>query len=60
MAASQPVVTPPSSAALLLVATMAHGGEATVRKGLQDLAGPTRSVLTLLTYTDEAVVVLEA
>lgn len=44
MATSQPVVTPPSRAAVFLVATVAPGGEATVHEGLQDLAGLTRSV----------------
>ncbi|MBT2443584.1 Dyp-type peroxidase [Streptomyces sp. ISL-36] len=44
MATTQPVVVPPSKAAVFLVATLAPGGEATVREGLQELAGLTRSV----------------
>lgn len=41
---SQPVVTPPSRAAVFLVLTVTPGGESAVREGLQDLAGLTRSV----------------
>lgn len=44
MVVSQSVVTPPSRAAVFLVATVAPGGEATVRDGLEDLAGLIRSV----------------
>lgn len=40
----QPVLAPPAKAAVFLVATIAPGGEAAVRAGLQDLAGLTRSV----------------
>ncbi|MCX5388940.1 Dyp-type peroxidase [Streptomyces sp. NBC_00094] len=44
MVVAQPVLTPPSPAAVFLVATVAPGGEAAVREALQDLAGLTRSV----------------
>jgi len=44
MVTTQPVVTTPSKAAVFLVATVAPGGEAAVRQGLQELAGLIRSV----------------
>ncbi|MFJ3664926.1 Dyp-type peroxidase [Streptomyces sp. NPDC090106] len=44
MAAPQTVIAPPAKAAVFLVATVAPGGEDTVREVLQDLAGLTRSV----------------
>ncbi|MFD0154086.1 Dyp-type peroxidase [Streptomyces sp. NPDC055721] len=44
MVVAQPVLTPPSPAALFLVATVSPGGETAVREVLQDLAGLTRSV----------------
>ncbi|MFE3068457.1 Dyp-type peroxidase [Streptomyces sp. NPDC059247] len=44
MVVVQPVVTPPTRAAVFLVATVNPGGEATVRDVLQDLSGLTRSV----------------
>ncbi|WP_395365660.1 Dyp-type peroxidase [Streptomyces sp. YH02] len=44
MVVVQPVVVPPSRAAVFLVATVNPGGEATARDALQDLSGLTRSV----------------
>ncbi|MFJ3583246.1 Dyp-type peroxidase [Streptomyces sp. NPDC090127] len=44
MVTTQPVVVPPSQAAVFLVATVNPGGEAAVRDVLADLAGLTRSV----------------
>ncbi|XUM03139.1 Dyp-type peroxidase [Streptomyces venezuelae ATCC 10712] len=44
MVVPQPVVAPPSRAAVFLVATVNPGGEAAVRDTLQDLTGLTRSV----------------
>ncbi|MFC6594403.1 Dyp-type peroxidase [Kitasatospora paranensis] len=44
MVVPQPVVLPPSRAAVFLVATVASGGEGVVREALQELAGLTRSV----------------
>ena len=44
MVVAQRVLTPPSPAAVFLVATVAPGGESAVRDALQDLAGLTRSV----------------
>jgi putative iron-dependent peroxidase len=44
MAEPQPVVVPPARAALFLVATVAEGGEDTVRDLLEDVSGLRRSV----------------
>ncbi|MFI1626856.1 Dyp-type peroxidase [Streptomyces noursei] len=44
MVTPQPVVVPPSKAAVCLVATVTPGGEAVVREALEELAGLTRSV----------------
>ncbi|MFJ2936780.1 Dyp-type peroxidase [Streptomyces sp. NPDC087219] len=44
MVVVQPVVAPPSRAAVFLVVTVNPGGEATVREALQDLSGLVRSV----------------
>ncbi|MFG2603486.1 Dyp-type peroxidase [Streptomyces sp. NPDC048514] len=44
MAEPQPVVVPPARAALFLVATIAEGGEDTVRDLLEDVSGLRRSV----------------
>lgn len=44
MVTTQPVVVPPSKAAVFLVATVNPGGEAAVRDALAALAGLTRSV----------------
>ncbi|MFJ9616302.1 Dyp-type peroxidase [Streptomyces noursei] len=44
MVTPQPVVVPPSKAAVFLVATVTPGGEAVVRETLEELAGLTRSV----------------
>ncbi|MFG2635930.1 Dyp-type peroxidase [Streptomyces sp. NPDC048362] len=44
MAEPQPVVVPPARAALFLVATIAPGGEDTVRDLLEDVSGLRRSV----------------
>ncbi|MET7755779.1 Dyp-type peroxidase [Streptomyces sp. NPDC005389] len=44
MVVVQPVVAPPSQAAVFLVATVNPGGEDTVREALQDLSGLARSV----------------
>ncbi|WP_432126837.1 Dyp-type peroxidase [Streptomyces sp. bgisy082] len=44
MAVPQPVLMPPSRAALLLVVTVRPGAEAAVRDALQDVTGLTRSV----------------
>ncbi|MFG3344328.1 Dyp-type peroxidase [Streptomyces sp. NPDC048018] len=44
MATPQPVLAPPAKAAVFLVATVNHGGEALVREALGDLAGLVRSV----------------
>ncbi|MFE5594345.1 Dyp-type peroxidase [Streptomyces sp. NPDC056549] len=44
MVVPQPVVAPPSRAAVFLVATVNPGGETAVREVLQDLTGLTRSV----------------
>ncbi|MFD9246287.1 Dyp-type peroxidase [Streptomyces sp. NPDC059556] len=44
MVVVQPVVAPPSRAAVFLVATVNPGGEDTVREALQDLSGLVRSV----------------
>ncbi|MFF0273606.1 MULTISPECIES: Dyp-type peroxidase [unclassified Streptomyces] len=44
MVVVQPVVAPPSRAAVFLVATVDPGGETAVREALQDLSGLVRSV----------------
>ncbi|WP_173861733.1 Dyp-type peroxidase domain-containing protein, partial [Streptomyces aureus] len=44
MVVVQPVVVPPSRAAVFLVVTVNPGGEGTVREALQDLSGLVRSV----------------
>ncbi|MBD0711551.1 MULTISPECIES: Dyp-type peroxidase [unclassified Streptomyces] len=44
MVAVQPVITPPTQAAVFLVLTVNPGGEAAVRDALQELSGLTRSV----------------
>ncbi|MFB6779358.1 encapsulin [Streptomyces sp. NPDC056352] len=59
MAVSQPAVTRPSRAAVLPVAIMAPGGEAIVCEGLQDLAGPTRSVASRSTRTAPGLVAVD-